>query len=389
MTRILIIGGGVIGSSTAWHLAREGLAADVTVVEPDPSYTLAATPKSTGGVRVLFSVPENIRMSQYGHEVYGNFGALLAVDGEPAPIDYRKRGYLWMTDDPVMVRALEDNLKVQHAEGANVLLLGPEEIRARYPSLEVEDVVLGAFTPDDATIDPYSALMGFRRKAISMGVRYLQDRVVGLEVSGHRVDRVRLESGRSLTPEHVVNAANCWAPPLCEQVGMPIPVAPMRRMNFYFECRAPLEDFPLVRHLSLPGSFRPEGAGYITGISNYHEPRGFNWQVDEALFNDRIWPGLARRVKAFESIRLANSWACHYDQNDLDANLIIGNWPGRLDNFYLACGLSGHGLQQAPAIGRALTELIVHGRYQTLDLTRLGYQRVLDNVPLAENGPIA
>ena len=131
------------------------------------------------------------------------------------------------------------------------------------------------------------------------------------------------------------------------------------------------------------GGFRPEGVGYIAGESRYDEPRGFNWDVDCTLFDEHIWPKLALRLKAFEAVKMRRGWSCHYDQNDLDANLIIGPWPGRLENYLIACGLSGHGLQHAPAIGRALKELIVDGGYQSIDLSRFGYQRVLDNQPKA------
>jgi glycine/D-amino acid oxidase-like deaminating enzyme len=170
---------------------------------------------------------------------------------------------------------------------------------------------------------------------------------------------------------------------------MKVPVAPMRRMNFWFDCRTSLEPLPLVRHANTASGFRPEGTGYLTGYTNYEEPRGFNWEVDYRVFDVIIWPMLAARVEPFAAIKLQRGWACHYDQNSLDANHIIGNWPDHLDNFWIALGLSGHGLQHAPAIGRALTELIVEGRYQTLDLGRFGYQRVLDGKPLLELGVLA
>jgi FAD-dependent oxidoreductase domain-containing protein 1 len=386
MQRRIIIGGGVVGSSTAYHLAMQGLADDVVVLEPDPTYEFAATPRSTGGVRVLFTTPENIRMSHYGHAVYGDFENLTAVDGESVNLGLKRRGYLYMCQGREHCDIIESNWKVQTAEGANALLIGPEEIAARYPSLEVGDVDLAVFSPDDATIDPYAAVMGFRNKARSLGVTYRKDRAVGLEVSGTQVRTVTLESGETLTADWVVNAANCHAPPLCAMVGMPVPVAPMRRMTFYFECQTELEDLPLLRHLS-GGGFRPEGRGYICGVTHYDEPRGFNWDVDHEVFEEELWPALARRVKAFEAVKVQRSWSGHYDQNDLDGNHIIGNWPGKLDNFLIACGLSGHGLMHAPAIGRALTELIIHGAYQTLDLSRFGYQRIIDNEPLYEVGP--
>lgn len=384
MKPIVIIGGGVVGSSTAYHLGLAGAGADTVVIEPDPTYEFAATPRSTGGVRIQFSLPELIRMSLYGHEVYGSFASLMAVDGEPGVMDLKRRGYLYLGQGREDIERFELTSAMQHEAGANIVLLDAKEVRRRWPSIETGDVDVASFSPDDAIIDPYAAVIGIRKKALSLGVEYRQDRVVGFEQNGTKVCAVKLESGAKLGCETVVNAANCWAPELCAQLGMKLPVAPMRRMTFYFDCRDSIEDLPLLRHVSVGGGFRPEGAGYISGESRYDEPRGFNWEVDYTLFDERIWPKLALRVKAFEAVKVQRGWSCHYDQNDLDANMIIGSWPGKLDNFFVACGLSGHGLQHAPAIGRALKELILDGGYQTLDLSRFGYQRVLDNKPIED-----
>lgn len=389
MSGIVIVGGGIIGSSTAYYLALAGHAGDVVVIEPDPTYEHAATPRSTGGVRQLFSVPENIRMSQYGHEVYGDFENRMAVDGSPAPIDFRREGYMFLGNDADDARVLEANWRIQTAEGANVLLLDAAAVKRRFPSLYTDDITVAALSPDDGFLDPHSALQGFRRKAVSLGVRYIKDRVVGLIADRTKVTAVVLASGEQMACDKVVNAANCWAPEICAMVGLTIPVAPMRRMNFYFDCQDKLEPMPLTRQVRDGPSFRPEGAGYISGMTNYDEPFGFNWEVDYSWFEETIWPGLARRVKAFETIKLGRAWACHYDQNQLDGNAIIGPWLGGLENFYLACGFSGHGLQQAPAVGRALRELLIDGRFQSLDLSRFSYQRVIDNAPLADVGPVA
>ena len=384
MKPIVIIGGGVVGSATAYHLAMAGAGADTIVIEPDPTYEFAATPRSTGGVRIQFSLPELIHMSLYGHEVYGDFATLMSVGGEPGVMDLNRRGYLYLGQGQQDTERFEQTSKLQAAAGANIMLLEREEISTRWPSLLTGDVDVGSFSPDDAIIDPYAAVVGIRKKAASLGVEYVQDRVVDFEHTGQRVSTVFLESGRKLKCESVVNAANCWAPALCERLGMRVPVAPMRRQTFFFDCREKIEELPLIRHVSVGGGFRAEGSGFIAGESRYDEPRGFNWEVDYSLFDDVIWPKLALRVKAFEALKVHRGWSCHYDQNDLDANMIIGAWPGKLDNFYVACGLSGHGLQHAPAIGRALKELIVDGAYQTLDLTRFSYRRVLDNQPIED-----
>ena len=389
MAKIIIIGGGVIGSSIAYHLALAGHAADVVVVEPDPTYEFAASPRATGGIRQLFTVPENIRMAQYGHEIYGQFETLMAVDGEPAPINFHRMGYLWLGSGKADVDALMANWRVQTAHDARIELLDRKGVKHRFPSMRVDDIDIAAYSPDDGFLDPYSVLMGFRRKAVSLGIRYLKDRVVDFEATGKRVSAVRLESGERLAAEIIVNAANCWGPELCDKLGMKVPVYPLHRLTFYFEIREKLEMMPLTRHISKNVSFRPQGAGYICGNTRYDEPPGFKWDVDYDYFDEAIWPGLAERVPAFEALKVTGAWAGHYDQNSFDNNAILGPWVGSLENFHIALGFSGHGLMQAPAVGRGMSELLLYGRYQTLDLSRMGYRRILDGTPLHDEVPKA
>jgi glycine/D-amino acid oxidase-like deaminating enzyme len=198
--KIAIIGGGVIGSSIAYHLAQAGDASDVVVVEPDPTYEFAATPRATGGIRQLYTVPENIRMSQYGHEVYGQFETLMAVDGEPARIDFHRAGYLWLGSGKEDIDALMANWRVQTAHDARVELLDRKGVKHRFPSMRVDDIDIAAFSPDDGYLDPYSVLMGFRRKAISLGICYLKDRAVDFEVAGKRSRRCGSNRGNASRP---------------------------------------------------------------------------------------------------------------------------------------------------------------------------------------------
>jgi len=389
MTKIAIIGGGVVGSAAAYYLAQAGHAADVVVIEPDPTYEFAATPRATGGIRQLFTVPENIRMSQYGHEVYSQFETLMAVDGEPARIDFHRVGYLWLGSGKADIDALMANWRVQTAHDVRVELLDRKGVKHRFPSMAVDDLDIAAYSPDDGFLDPHGVLMGFRRKGVSLGVCYRKDRVDDFEVSGRRMVALRLKSGERLAAESFVNAANCWGPALCQQLGMKVPVYPMRRLTFYFETREKLEMMALTRHISRNVSFRPQGAGYICGNTRFDEPPGFNWEIDYPYFDEAIWPELARRVPAFEALKLISAWAGHYDQNAFDNNAILGPWVGGVENFLIALGFSGHGLMHAPAIGRGLSELLLHGRFQTLDLSRLSYQRILDGTPLHDAVPKA
>ena len=384
MDDVLIIGGGIIGSSIAYHLAADGRAGRVAVIERDSSYQQASTPRSLGGVRQQFSLPENILMSQYGLAVYRDFAELMAVDGEPAAVDFRQQGYLFLVTAEGLA-VVEANQRVQRDLGAPVELLEVDEIARRFPALALDGIAAAAFGPEDGWLDPHGALQGFRRKARSLGVEYIEDEVVAIDDDGTRVTGLRLAAGGARPAGVVVNAAGAWAGEVAALAGMALPIAPLRRQVFFFEVREELGPLPLViDHSGV--YFRPEGKGYLSGRSDPDEPPGFNFEVDQAYFDEVIWPLLAARVPAFEALRVGPAYACHYDNNQFDENLIIGPWVGGLEGFYVAGGLSGHGLQQAPAIGRAMAELLLDGRFVTLDLSRLGYRRIIEDSPLFETG---
>ena len=385
-TEILVIGGGVMGSSAAYFLRSAAAAPSVTVVEPDPTYALAATPRASGGVRRLFSLPENIRMSQFGIEFFERFAEHLGVEGECPDLNWKPQGYLFVVP-PAGVPVLEANHRLQTRLGVDVQLLDRAALKHRFPSLHVDDIGAAAYSPGDGWLDPNAVLQGFKKKARSLGAEYVTDRVVGLDVEGTTVCSAALASGAVVRADAFVNTAGAWATSICAMAGMPLPVEPMRRFDHYFECRAALEPLPYIKDLDRL-AMRPEGRGYTAGLVNYAEPRGFNFEIDHGYFERVVWPAAAHRVPAFEEIRPGRSWSGLYDQNCLDANMILGCWPGRLDNFFVAAGFSGHGLMHAPAVGRALAELILAGEYRTLDLSRMGYRRVVDNEPYAERGII-
>ena len=373
---VAVIGGGVIGCAAAYFLKLAGVAR-VCVIEPDPTYAKAATPVATGGCRRLFARPENIRMSQFSIEFFKAFGP---------DVQWQERGYLFVVGAG-HEGVLEQNARTQESLGVKVELLQRAQIAERFPWMRSDDLALGVLSPEDGWLDPNSALQGLRQRAASMGAQFLRDRVVGLTVGGARVRGLELASGAPLRAEAVINAAGCWAASIAKLAGMDLPVNPMRRFEHYVELGEQLPPMPLIKD---PARLviRPEGKGYAVGLVDSREPRGFNFDVDPGWFENVVWPACAGRIPAFEKLRLKREWAGLYDECELDGNMILGNWPGRLDNFHVACGFSGHGLMHAPAVGRALAELAVKGRFETLDLARLGYQRVLDNAPYAELGII-
>jgi glycine/D-amino acid oxidase-like deaminating enzyme len=385
-TDVAIIGGGAIGAAVAYYLRVLDPGTDVVVVERDPSYALASTPRASGGVRRLFSIPENIELSQYSIEFFDRFADTMAVDGVPADIGLRKNGYLFIVP-PAGVEKLKRNLDTQLRMGCNVVWLDPDEIKHRFPSMRVDDLGAAVHSPDDGWLDPHSLLMGFRNKARSLGAVFLADEVVGLDRRGAAVASIALASGERLEPVHVVNAAGAWAEQVCAMIGESVPITPMRRYEHYFESQQPIEPLPYLKDTPRL-AFRPEGRGYSGGVPTLDEPRGYNFGVDASYFEDVVWPALAHRFPQFERTRCTSTMPGLYDQNDFDGNVIIGPGLGGLGNFHLLAGFSGHGLMHAPGCGRAMAELILTGGYSAIDLTRFGWQRVLDGAPLRETGII-
>ncbi|KJC46736.1 FAD-dependent oxidoreductase [Bradyrhizobium sp. LTSP885] len=383
---VVIIGGGAIGASVAYFLRRHPKACSVVVVERDKSYQQASTPRASGGVRRLFALPENIALSNFSIPFYERFESEMAVDGEPARIDFRKNGYLFIVA-AADIGTLEKNFRIQQDNGVNVVWLDREGLKSKFPSMNVTDLAAAVYSPDDGWLDPYSVLRGLRRKAASLGATFIDDEVVGLGAERGRVRNVTLKSGAVITTDHVVNAAGAWAKQISAMVGMRVPIEPMRRYEHYFECETAIEPLPYLKDTQRL-AFRPEGKGYSGGVPDTNEPRGFNFEVQHDYFETVVWPALAHRFPAFERTKEKNVMAGLYDQNELDGNVIIGPWTGAIENFYMLAGFSGHGLMHAPGCGRAMAELILDGGYRTIDLGRFGWQRVLDGTPCRETGII-
>ena len=379
---VVIIGGGAIGAAIAYFLRTHPRSCSVTVIERDPTYQWASTPRASGGVRRLFALPENIELSNYSIPFFERFETDMAVGGEPAAINFRKGGYLFIVP-PGAVDDLRRNFETQTAHAVRVNWLDRKGLKDTFPSMIVDDLGAGVHSPDDGWLDPHSVLQGFRRKAQALGAQF----VAGIETSGRAVRAVTLKSGRAIKAGAIINAAGAWAAEICAMAGWPVPIEPMRRYEHYFECEEAIEPLPYIKDVNRL-AFRPEGKGYSGGVPTLDEPRGFNFEIDHGYFEQVVWPALAARFPQFERTKEKNTMPGLYDQNAFDASPIIGPWSGRLDNFYLVAGFSGHGLMHAPGCGRALAELILEGAYRTIDLTRLGWARVPEGRPYAERGII-
>jgi FAD-dependent oxidoreductase domain-containing protein 1 len=376
---IVIAGGAVMGSSIACHLAMQSAGkARVLVVEPDPSYQKSASALSAGSIRQQFSTAINIDISLHGIAYLRNIGETLAVDGERPDIGLHEGGYLYIATEQ-SAPTLRSINALQNARGAKIDLFENAALQAQFPWLQTDGLNCGTWgRSGEGWFDGYGLMMAFRRKARSLGVTYQQAKVMDVRQSANHIDSVELDNGSSIDCGAFINAAGAsGARALSAKLGIAIPVYAKKRCVFSFTCRDALPRFPLL--IDTTGVWvRPEGEGYIAGYSPSdldEQDHGMDFDVDWTLFDEMIWPALAARVPAFENIRPGRAWAGHYDMCLHDHNALVGRVPG-LNNAFLAAGFSGHGLQQSPAVGRGMSELVLTGRYQTLDLADLGCERL-------------
>ena len=382
---VVIAGGAVVGSAVAYFLAGcTGFTGSILVVEKDPSYAECATARSAGGIRQQFSTRENIAMSSFGAAFVKSADQHLTVDGAAPGLPFVEQGYLFLAT-PAGMPVLEQNHALQRSLGATNVLLDAAGLSERFDWLETGDLAGGSLgLANEGWTDPYSLLQAFRRKARSLGVTYLKDEIIGVTRSGSKVAGVVLAEAGAIACGALVDCAGVRAAEIAAMAGLELPVRPRKRIVYVFECRAPLHGAPLL--IDPNGVwFRPEHGSYIGGVSppEAEDPDCLDFEVDDRLFEEIVWPTLAHRVPAFEAIKLARSWAGHYDYNTLDQNAILGPHP-EVANFYFANGFSGHGLQQSPATGRAIAELIAFGEYRSIDLKRFSYDRVVENRPIVE-----
>jgi glycine/D-amino acid oxidase-like deaminating enzyme len=374
MSRTIIVGGGIVGSCTAYFLAGH---TEVLVLEQDPSYQFASTTLSAASFRTQFSLPLNVRMSLFGAQF---------LEAMAERIGLVRRAYLVLATAQGEA-TLRANHAMQLAEGAEVALLSRAQLTDRFAWLNTQDLACATLgLRHEGWFDAYSLLRGVRADATDRGALYRHDTAVAIEVTSGRAISVHTASGEHLAADHVVIAAGPASGSVAALVGIKLPIQPRKRTVFMI--RAPLDgsDMPLVFDTS--GMWiRPEGAGFICGISPPADADGHpgsNFDPDLHLLEDPLWPLLAHRIPALEELRLQRAWAGHYDMCLLDHNAVIGPIPD-IPNIIVASGFSGHGVQHGPATGRAVAELIRFSTYRTLDLTPFGYERVRDNRPMLES----
>ena len=378
--------GAAVGSSIAYHLASEPtFDGSILVVERDPTYARCSTALSWAGIRQQFSTPECIEMSGYGLTFYRNSAHWLAVDDDVPDLGYTEKGYLLLVDEAQRDQA-RANFELQCQHGVSVSWLEAKDIVEHFPEINIDGVNAATHGyRNEGWIDPMALLNGLKRKARRLGVEYLNDEVVGLLQDSKQVNGVRLAQGGDVSSDWVVNAAGPRAAIISDMAGLEIPIGPQCLSTFVFDCQRDVQHAPLTVDTS-GVLIRPEGRGFLALRAPERDanPWNFDFNIDYDVFDEKIWPALAHRFPAFEAIKLRSAWAGHIAYNHFDLNAFLGAHPA-VNGLLFANGFSGHGLQHAPATGRALMELIVFGGYQSLDLSRLGFQRLIDNQPIGES----
>lgn len=380
-TDVVVIGGGVMGSSVAFHLVSMDRGISVLVAERDATYRRASSALSVGNIRVQFSLKENVLISAYGLSTFADFWQTMAVDGEPADIAFHPDGNVFLVS-----AAEEDDarmaMKRQRSFGCDVTWMSAPALKDRFPCLRCDAFAGATFGAGDGRVDGYGVVMAYRRKSRALGAVWLEDRVIGIRTEQGAVTRVQLAKHGSVRCGAVVNCAGAWAAEVAAMAGIDLPVTPVRRQVYTFETSERSVSFPLV--VAPDGLyFRTESTGQIlTGKSFDDDPVTTQLVWDESGFSQRIWPELARLVPHFDAMRNLRGWAGLYAVNQLDGNAILGPWP-TCRGFFLANGFSGHGLQQAPAVGRYLAESIL-GRPHALDLDLFAPTRILEGRPISE-----
>lgn len=386
MTEILIAGGAVMGAAAAFWLTRMQPGVKVTVIEADPSYATSSTALSAAGIRSQFTNAVNIQISRFGIDFVRDFAKWTGEAGGIADLGFRENGYLFLTSTEEGAAQMEELASLQRSLGAGTEVWDRAQIAKRFPWMQLDDIIAGSFGPrDEGFIDNMGLMAGMRNAARAAGAKWVTDRVLSFDREGDRIGSVTLEKGGRLEADIFINCLGSRAGRLMREAGIDLPVEPRKRTIFVI-------DAPHVRHPDAPLIIDPSGiwmrpehdqwlAATVPADDGPCDETDFDPQHE--LWEDEIWPALYHRCEDFGEARPVQFWAGHYAYNTLDQNAIVGR-NLEVANLYHANGFSGHGLQQAPAVGRGLAELILTGDWQTLDLSSLDLRRIRDNQPFAE-----
>jgi glycine/D-amino acid oxidase-like deaminating enzyme len=388
---VVIVGGAVTGSAVAWFLsANPDFDGSVLVIEKDPSYELSSTGHTNSCMRQQFSNELNVRISQFAADFVRDFQTYMGDASEAPELHVNHYGYMYLADTAKFAERLRHNQELQAEYGAGTQILAPDEIAAAYPFYNLDGIVCGSHNLiDEGYFDSGTMFDQLRRNARVNGVEYLTNEVIGVDVADDRVQGVTLASGETVSCGTLVNAAGPRAVRIAEMAGLHLPVEPRKRFTFIFDAAEPLDrDLPLTIDPS-GVHVRSDGDAYMAGCAPDHDPAVpfDDFSMDQDIFEDKVWPALANRIPAFERVKVISRWAGHYAHNTFDQNVIVGPHH-EVSNFVFVNGFSGHGMQQSPAMGRGASELITYGDYRTLDLSPLGYERLVSGEPFVETAII-
>lgn len=387
---VIIIGGAIMGASTAWFLTQLGFDGSILVVERDPSYESCSTAHSNSCMRQQFSTALNVKISQFAAEFVKTLPQQMN-DPRVPQLDIQNFGYMYLADSDAAADSLRASHAIQQAAGAGTQLLTRDELAAKFPYYMLDDIVLGSHnTVDEGYWDGGAVFDWFRRSSRERGVEFVQASVTGLTRTGGRIDAVTLDNGQTLACGQVVNAAGPRAAEIATMAGIDLPVEPRKRFTWVVNAEHPVPG-------ELPLTIDPSGVHvrqdgpetYMIGAKPDHDiavdPTDF--AMDHSIWENTVWPAVATRIPQFESLRIVTEWAGHYAYNTLDQNAVLGPHD-EVSNFHFINGFSGHGLQQAPAMGRGLAELICFGEYRSLDMSPFGYNRIREGRAIVEEAVI-
>lgn len=391
---VVIVGGAIFGSSAAWFLSDDkDFDGSVLIIERDPSYEFASTSRTNSCMRQQFSAEINVKCSQFAADFVKNLRQYMGNDERVPELEIQNFGYMYLADNEEFADVLIESQAMQVAAGAGTRVLTPEQIKQEYPFYNLDDIILGSInTVDEGYWDGITVFDWWRKSARERGIEYCQNEVVAMTKSanGERVESVTLKSGEIISCGQVVNASGPRAVLTSRMAGIEIPVEPRKRFTWIFQAEQPL-DRPLPLTIDPSGvHVRQEGTEYYLagGHADYDPAPDYDdFEMDHDLWQDHIWPVMASRIPQFEAIKVTNEWAGHYAYNTFDHNAILGPHD-EVKNFIFLNGFSGHGLQQSPAMGRGIAEIIAHGEYRTLDLSDFGYDRIVKNKEFIEKAVI-
>jgi sarcosine oxidase subunit beta len=350
--RIVIIGGGIVGISAAYYLAKRG-EKNVTLLERD-LLAQASTGLCVGGIRQQFSHPANILLSQHTIRLLKHF-----ENEFDTKIDFHQAGYLFLTKEQSTWEAFGECVKIQRQYGVPVQVLSPEEVKHRWPYIETNDLKGGIFGPEDGYVDPYDMTMAIANKTRKLGVSIRErTEVTGIQLKNGRVNGVETSQGH-FPAEIIINAAGAWGREIARMAGIHIPVLPVRRQVFITNAFDPLpRPVPMIIDQDTQFYVRGYAPGILMGMTDITEPPSYHTHVDRS-FMEKVAAAALERIPLLEKAEVLRGWGGLYAMTP-DENPIIGEMPA-IEGFFCATGFSGHGFQHGPAVGRILSEIIADG----------------------------